>query len=110
MNGAIAKARFANLAEMDFEAPLTSLVWLTSIVSIVATYVVSYLIIGLSWVSRLFDEQVINPGFDQGCKGVTKGGGLMSRLQDGRVQHYLRVIGVALTVLALLVIWGCRLS
>src|SRR5437016_4091231 len=45
VNGAIAKARFANLAEMDFEAPLTSLVWLTSIVSIAATYVVSYLII-----------------------------------------------------------------
>ena len=75
-----------------------------------AVWLVSYLIIGLSWVSRLFDEQVINPGFDQGCKGVTKGGGLMSHLQDGRVQHYLRVIGVALTVLALLVIWGCRAS
>jgi K(+)-stimulated pyrophosphate-energized sodium pump len=45
VNGAIAKARFANLDEMNFEAPLTSLVWLTSIVSIVATYVVSYLIV-----------------------------------------------------------------
>ncbi len=30
---------------MNFEAPLTSLVWLTSIVSIVLTYIVSYLII-----------------------------------------------------------------
>ncbi len=45
VNGAIARARFASLDEMDFEAPLTSLVWLTSIVSIAATYVVSYLII-----------------------------------------------------------------
>ncbi len=45
VNGAIAKARFANKDDMDFEAPLTSLVWLTSIVSIAATYVVSYLII-----------------------------------------------------------------
>jgi K(+)-stimulated pyrophosphate-energized sodium pump len=45
VNGAIAKARFANRDDMDFEAPLTSLVWLTSIVSIAATYVVSYLII-----------------------------------------------------------------
>jgi K(+)-stimulated pyrophosphate-energized sodium pump len=45
VNGAIAKARFAKVDEMDFEAPLTSLVWLTSIVSIAATYVVSYLII-----------------------------------------------------------------
>ncbi|HVS81273.1 MAG TPA: sodium-translocating pyrophosphatase [Pyrinomonadaceae bacterium] len=45
VNSAIAKARFANADDMNFEAPLTSLVWLTSIVSIAATYVVSYLII-----------------------------------------------------------------
>ena len=45
VNGAIAKARFANADKMNFEAPLTSLVWITSIVSIVLTYVVSYLII-----------------------------------------------------------------
>ena len=30
---------------MNFEAPLTSLVWLTSIVSVVLTYIVSYLLI-----------------------------------------------------------------
>ena len=45
VNGAIAKARFANAEKMNFEAPLTSLVWITSIVSIVLTYFVSYLII-----------------------------------------------------------------
>jgi len=45
VNGAIAKARYGNAGEMNFEAPLTSLVWLTSIISIVLTYVVSYLII-----------------------------------------------------------------
>ena len=45
LNGAIAKARFANADKMNFEAPLTSLVWITSIVSIALTYVVSYLII-----------------------------------------------------------------
>src|SRR5881275_1545576 len=45
LNGAIAKARYGNAGEMNFEAPLTTLVWLTSIVSIVATYVISYLII-----------------------------------------------------------------
>ena len=44
-NSAIAKARYANAGEMNFEAPLTSLVWITSIVSIALTYVVSYLII-----------------------------------------------------------------
>jgi K(+)-stimulated pyrophosphate-energized sodium pump len=45
VNAAIAKARYSNAGDMNFEAPLTSLVWITSIVSIVATYVVSYLIV-----------------------------------------------------------------
>jgi len=45
LNGFIAKIKYANSDEMDFEAPLTSLVWITSIVSIALTYVVTYLMI-----------------------------------------------------------------
>ena len=45
VNAAIAKARYGNAGDMNFEAPLTTLVWLTSIVSIALTYVVSYLIV-----------------------------------------------------------------
>jgi len=45
INAAVAKARFANVDKMDYEVPLTTLVWLTSIVSIAATYLVSYLMI-----------------------------------------------------------------
>ena len=45
LNAAIAKARYSHYAKMNFEAPLTSLVWITSIVSIIATYVVSYAMI-----------------------------------------------------------------
>jgi K(+)-stimulated pyrophosphate-energized sodium pump len=45
INDLIAKARFANAAEMNFESPLTSLVWITSVISIVITYAVSSLII-----------------------------------------------------------------
>jgi K(+)-stimulated pyrophosphate-energized sodium pump len=45
INGAIAKARYANADKMNFETPLTTLVWLTSIVSIIATYIVSSIII-----------------------------------------------------------------
>ncbi len=41
INEAIAKSRYGNVAKMNFEAPLTSLVWLTSLVSIAATYLVS---------------------------------------------------------------------
>src|SRR3974390_1145710 len=45
INSAVAKAKNAQANEMNFEAPLTSLVWLTSVVSIALTYVISYLII-----------------------------------------------------------------
>src|SRR5204863_2329480 len=44
-NEAIAKARYGNSDKMNFETPLTSLVWMTSIVSVVITYIVSHLII-----------------------------------------------------------------
>jgi K(+)-stimulated pyrophosphate-energized sodium pump len=45
LNGAIAKAKYGSANEMNFEAPLTSLVWMTSIVSIALTYLISYFII-----------------------------------------------------------------
>ena len=46
INGAIAKARYGNAKEMNFEHPLTSTgLAHGSIVSIVATYIVSYFII-----------------------------------------------------------------
>jgi K(+)-stimulated pyrophosphate-energized sodium pump len=46
INAAITKARTKNADKMNFEGPLTSLVWLTSIISIILTFVVSYLLIG----------------------------------------------------------------
>ena len=45
LNEAIAKSRYEHADKMNFEAPLTSLVWLTSIVSVGLTYVVSYVLI-----------------------------------------------------------------
>ncbi|MCI0525039.1 MAG: sodium-translocating pyrophosphatase, partial [Acidobacteria bacterium] len=45
INEAVAKARYGNATEMNFEKPLTSLVIITSIVSIILTFVASYLII-----------------------------------------------------------------
>jgi len=45
INSAIQKARFGTAKEMNFETPLTWLVWITSLVSIALTYVVSVLII-----------------------------------------------------------------
>ncbi|HXD73146.1 MAG TPA: sodium-translocating pyrophosphatase, partial [Vicinamibacterales bacterium] len=45
VNEAIAKARYGNADHMNFEAPLTSLVWLTSMISIAITFAVSYFVI-----------------------------------------------------------------
>ncbi|HEX3553485.1 MAG TPA: sodium-translocating pyrophosphatase [Thermoanaerobaculia bacterium] len=45
INETIAKGRYGNAETMNFEAPLTSLVWLTSALSVVVTYLISYLMI-----------------------------------------------------------------
>jgi K(+)-stimulated pyrophosphate-energized sodium pump len=45
VNEAYARARYGDVDKMNFEAPLTSLVWLTSIVSVALTYIVSFLLI-----------------------------------------------------------------
>jgi len=45
INGAVAKAKYGTVDKMNFEAPLTSLVWLTSIISILLTFLISAIII-----------------------------------------------------------------
>ncbi len=45
INEAVAKARYQNVDKMNYETPLTSLVWLTSIISVGMTYLISYLMI-----------------------------------------------------------------
>ena len=51
-NNGISKAKYSNVDDMDFEKPLTSLVWITSIMSIIGTFVASYLLLanlGHNW-------------------------------------------------------------
>jgi NADH-quinone oxidoreductase subunit L len=69
---------------------------------------VSLLTVGLSWLNRLIDEFVVNLGFDKGCDGVRSGSRLASLWQNGQVQRYLRMIGLALALFGVLFIWGCR--
>src|SRR5688500_8762522 len=45
LNEAFARAKYGAVDKMNFEAPLTSLVWLTSFVSVALTFLVSYLLI-----------------------------------------------------------------
>ncbi len=45
LNDALARARYGTATRMNFEAPLTSLVWITSVVSVALTYVASYMLV-----------------------------------------------------------------
>lgn len=45
INGFISQAKYGNKEDLDFEQPLTNLVWITSLLSIIVTFVASYLLI-----------------------------------------------------------------
>jgi NADH-quinone oxidoreductase subunit L len=69
---------------------------------------VSLAVVGLAWFNRTVDAKVVNAGFDAGCEGANRGARVLSHLQSGRVQTYLRVIGIALVVFVLFLVWGSR--
>lgn len=88
-------ARFGRLAQ-----------WLEAVLFETAVLAVSYLVVGLSWISRWLDEYGINLGFDAGCDQLRRGGGHLSRWHDDKIRPALRVLALALTVLLLLLLWG----
>jgi NADH-quinone oxidoreductase subunit L len=63
---------------------------------------------GLGWIDFSMDRWVVNKGFDEGCNSVADSGRLLARLQDGRVQNYLRLLGAAVAALALFLLLGHR--
>ena len=46
--------------------------------------------------------------FDKGCEELSTGGGLLARVQSGRVQTYLRILALAVVALAAILIWSSR--
>ncbi len=68
--------------------------------------IVTYLVAGLSRLNLAVDSFVVNPSFDQGCRSVTRAGRVLARLQSGRTQSYLRIVGIAFAALVLFLIWG----
>jgi len=69
---------------------------------------VSALVVGVAWVDNFLDAGVVNGAFDGGCESVSRGGEILSFLQAGRVQTYLRIIGCALVVLVIFLLWGAK--
>ena len=53
INGAIAKAKYKNADDINFEKPLTSLVWITSILSICGTFLASYFILNTEAINAI---------------------------------------------------------
>ena len=73
-----------------------------------AVQTVSHLVLGFAWLDNFFDAHVVNAGFDEGCQSVSRGGQVLSLLQGGRVQSYLRTIGLAFIALVVFLLWGAR--
>jgi NADH-quinone oxidoreductase subunit L len=58
--------------------------------------------------NRLLDIYFVDGSFDKTCEELSTGGGLLARAQNGRVQSYLRILAVAVVVLAAVLIWSSR--
>jgi NADH-quinone oxidoreductase subunit L len=70
---------------------------------------------GVAWafglwaqLNRFLDNNWVDGGFDKGCEELGVGGGLLSRVQTGRVQTYLRLLALAVVALAAILIWSSR--
>jgi NADH-quinone oxidoreductase subunit L len=68
---------------------------------------------GVAWafalcarLNRFLDTNVVDGGFDKGCEELNVGGGLLARVQTGRVQTYLRILALAVVALAAILIWS----
>jgi NADH-quinone oxidoreductase subunit L len=82
--------------------------WLDRCVWGGAVSLVSWAFKGGAHLSRLCDTYWVNGGFDKGCEELANGGGLLASVQSGRVQRYLRLLALAVVVLAAILIWSSR--
>jgi len=58
--------------------------------------------------NRFLDANVVDGAFDKSCEEISTSGGLLARIQSGRVQTYLRLLALAVVVLAILLFWSGR--
>jgi len=73
-----------------------------------AVQIVSYVVLGAAYVDSFIDNCAINAAFDEGCTTVSRGGRALSLLQAGRIQGYLRLLGLGFIVLVVILLWGIR--
>jgi NADH-quinone oxidoreductase subunit L len=58
--------------------------------------------------NRFLDTNVVDGSFDKTCDELASGGGLLARVQNGRVQTYLRLLALAVVALVAILIWSGR--
>jgi len=58
--------------------------------------------------NRFLDANIVDGAFDKGCEEIATSGGLLARVQSGRGQMYLRLLALAVVVLAAILIWSGR--
>jgi NADH-quinone oxidoreductase subunit L len=56
--------------------------------------------------NRFLDTSWVDGSFDKGCEELSSGGGLLSRIQNGRVQTYLRILAFSVVALVAILIWS----
>ena len=74
-----------------------------------AVKAVTQLMFGLAHLDNFLDTHVVNAGFDEGCESVSFSGQILSRLQGGRVQGYLKIVAGALIVFTILLLWKAKI-
>lgn len=65
----------------------------------------SRLTVLFAWFGRLWDEYVINSGFDGVCSNLRFGGSILSLWRNGKIHRYLCAIGVGIILLVIWTIW-----
>jgi len=58
--------------------------------------------------NRFLDVSWVDGSFDKTCEELSNSGGLLARVQSGRVQNYLRILAVAVIALAATLVWSSR--
>jgi len=65
-------------------------------------------VVGLARVDNFIDTYLVNGTFDAGTHTVSFSGRILARLQGGRIQSYLRIVGLAFIALVVLLLWRAK--
>jgi NADH-quinone oxidoreductase subunit L len=74
-----------------------------------AVQTVTQIVFGFAYLDNFLDTHVVNSGFDGGCQGVSRSGQILSLLQAGRIQRYLKIVAGALIVFTILLLWKAKI-